>query len=147
MSAGVTRAFSYADDALFPFIRLRWPAHPIPDASLERTYRDLEAMCRRGEHVVLVTFDDMHPHFTAKQRQFITKFISSEHRMLTKNCRGLAIVSLEGDARGLVTALDWQSKSPFERGMFHTRREAIDWLGHRWRTLVGTPLSFSGAES
>ena len=130
---------SYAD-ALWPLIRIRWPGHAVSDASLERTYEDLATLIVKGDHVSLVTFGDMHPHFTALQRQYIAGFIGSHHETLTRNCKGLAIVSLETDARGLVTSLNWQSSTPFERGLFATRARAMAWLSGRWEHFTGKRL-------
>lgn len=133
-------ALSYASDLRWPLVRLRWPGHEIPDESVERTYEQLAGLIDKGEHVVLVTFADMHPHFTARQRQYIAHFIASHQRKLQRRCKGLAIVSVEADARGLVTSLNWQTEAPFERAMFPTRREALDWLSRRWEHFVGGPL-------
>lgn len=131
--------FSYAD-AVWPLIRIRWPAHAVTDASLERTYDELGKLITRGDHISLVTFGDMHPHFTALQRQYIASFIASHNKTLTRNCKGLAIVSLETDARGLVTSLNWQSDTPFERGLFATRAKAMAWLSSRWEHFTGKRL-------
>ncbi len=135
-------ARSYASDALWPVIRLQWPASTMPFESVERTYADLAAAFGRGPFVVLVTFADRHPHFTAKQRQYIAKFIATHQQELHEYCKGLAIVSTEADAKGLVTALNWQSEAPFERAMFGTRRAALEWLSRRWEKFVGGPLRF-----
>jgi hypothetical protein len=136
---------SYASDARWPIVRIRWPAHRVSTASLERTYAELARMLERGVHVVLVTFEDGTPYFDASQRRFIANFITNQQAVLSRNCRGLAIVSSEAGARGLVTALDWQSKAPFERAIFEHFPEAARWLAHRWDLFEGGTLDFARA--
>ena len=140
----MSSTLSYADTSRWPLVRLRWPAREPTKEAFERTYDDLAAVLGDGPLVVLVTFADRHPHFSASQRAQIAEFIERHKALLEANCKGLAIVSTEADARGLVTALNWRSQAPFQRGMFPTLKAAHDWLRERWGHFVGGSLELPG---
>jgi hypothetical protein len=120
------------DTSDFPLIVARYPA-AVSDEGLSRYLDALEALGRSGE-AVAVMVDTRDSYLTPRQRQVLGRSMTTTKARIV----ACATVIRSPISRGVMTALLWMVRPPFEVRTFSTAAEARTYCLDRLRERGGS---------
>lgn len=117
------------DNSRAPLLVIRFDG-VVDDVVFDRYLQDIHDLGMRrapGEQYAMLLDGRGGGRATASQRHRQTEFIRTHHAQLAEQCAGAAFVLTNPVARGVLTAMLWVQKMPYEHVVVGSMLEAEDW--------------------
>ena len=115
----------------WPVVVIRAAAYEISDEQFSEAMHNFGDEIKKRQGLYAMVIDTIGSHkLPPSQRRILTDYLKQEEELTKKFCAGQAMVMKSSVVRGIMTAVFWMYKPPYETKVFTNIDEAIA-CGHK----------------